>query len=130
MDTDNAGAEQPTGDGVGNTPTWLDLYDYRLRMAGLYAWRARQLCAQADERETLERFRAAKDALFARHPQSPFGPTERASFTGLRYFPYDPALRVQAEMTPEPSDTDETLPASGSHSMRFRRAARVNFAIA
>ncbi|SRR5579875_404455 len=125
-----SGDNQPTPDAAENAATWLDLYDYRLRMANLYAGRARRLVAGADERETLERFRAAKDALFASHPQSPLDPAARTGFTGLRYFPYDPALRIIAEMTPDTSDTDETLPSSGAHSMRFRRAARVSFALA
>lgn len=115
--------------GSADTATWLDLYDYRRRTAQLYAWRAARLYAGADEQATLTAFRAAKDALYAAHPQSPFDAGGRASFAGLRYFPYQPALRVVAELTPEPSDADEELPASGPHTMRFRRAARVRFAV-
>ena len=113
----------------GGAPTWLDLYDYRRRTTQMYAWRAAQLYAGADEEATLTAFRAAKDALYASHPQSPFDAAGRVTFAGLRYFAYNPAWRVVAELTPEPSGAAEELPASGPHTMRFRRAARVSFAV-
>ncbi len=117
-------------------PTWLDLYDYRRRMADLYRQRAAAFRAGADEQETLRRFRAAKDALFAGHPQSALGAEARAGFGGLRYFPYAPALQVEATLTPlapeppEPPDApQQQFEASGPHTMRFQRAARVNFTL-
>ncbi len=121
----------PNGGGAGGegAPTWLDLYDYRRRTAQMYAWRAAQLYAGADDEATLIAFRAAKDTLFKSHPQSPFDAAERASFGGLRYFPYDHTLRVIAELAPEPETDDAELPASGPHTMRFRRAARVRFTV-
>jgi uncharacterized protein (DUF1684 family) len=42
-------------------------------------------------------FRAARDELFAGHPQSP---VDRAAFTGLRYAPADPAVVVESPLTP------------------------------
>ena len=118
-------------------PTWADLYDYRARVARLYRQREQAYHQGADEQETLERFRAARDALFARHPQSALTAEERASFSGLRYFPYAPELRVEAILTPlapePPVEGDETeqapIEASGQHAMRFARAARVSFTI-
>ena len=111
-------------------PTWLDLYDYRLRVAALYAERASALRTGEADATVLARFRAGKDELFRRHPQSALAPHERARFGGLRYFAHDPALRVEAEMTPLTEATDAKLPASGPHAMPFRRAARVRFAVA
>ena len=111
-------------------PTWLDLYDFRRRIAALYADREVALRAGEDEPGPLLRFRAGKDHLFAHHPQTPFGPAELATFTGLRYFPYDAALRVEATMTPLADEETDTLPASGEHAMRFRRAARLDFTLA
>ena len=106
-------------------PTWLDLYDFRRRMAALYAEREAALRAGEQEPGPFTRFRAGKDDLFKHHPQTPFGPEELAAFTGLRYFPYDAALRIEATLTSlaEEEETDE-LPASGPHAMRFRRAGR------
>lgn len=120
---------------MADQPTWADLYDYRARVARLYRQREEAYRQGADERETLERFRAARDALFARHPQSALTAEERASFSGLRYFPYAPELRVEAILTPlaptpEEADADqEAIEASGPHAMRFERAARVSFTI-
>jgi len=54
----------------------LDLADWRERVARLYL-------SDLD----LAAFRTARDSLFATHAQSPIPTDERASFTGLRYFP-------------------------------------------
>ncbi|HKV84349.1 MAG TPA: DUF1684 domain-containing protein [Ktedonobacterales bacterium] len=110
-------------------PTWLDLYDFRRRMAALYAQREAALRGGEGEPGPLARFRAGKDDLFARHPQTPFGPEELAMFGGLRYFPYDAALCVEATLTPLADAEMDDLPASGAHAMRFRRAARLEFAL-
>jgi len=123
-------------------PTWLDLYDYRRRMFALYRQREQAYRQGADEQETLRHFRAGKDALFAGHPQSAIAADARTEFAGLRYFPYAPELRVEAALTPLPpdpaddtDDTDDTdaeepqIEASGPHTMRFRRAARVSFTL-
>lgn len=127
----------PTPDptSVTTQPTWLDLYDYRRRMAELYRQREEGLRQGADEAETLRRFRAGKDALFAGHPQSALASEERARFAGLRYFPYAPELRIEATLAPlapEPSADDEQgeqIEASGPHTMRFQRAARASFTL-
>lgn len=112
-----------------NGPTWLDLYDYRARVAALYAERTTALRAGADAETVLARFRAGKDTLFKQHPQSALAPEERERFAGLRYFPHNPALRIEAEMMPLAEASNAALPASGPHAMPFRRAARVSFAI-
>lgn len=113
-------------------PTWLDLYDYRRRVADLYRERERAYHAGVDEAETLRRFRAEKDRLFAGHPQSALPVEQRGQFGGLRYFPYAPELRVEAMLTPLEPDEGEPEPqieASGSHTMRFRPAARASFTL-
>ena len=53
--------------------------------------------------DTLERFRQEKDESFRLDPQSPLTPEQQRSFTGLRYFPPNPALDlvVTLEMFPE-----------------------------
>ncbi|HET9111265.1 MAG TPA: DUF1684 domain-containing protein [Ktedonobacterales bacterium] len=117
-------------------PTWLDLYDYRRRVADLYRERERAYREGVNEEETLRRFRVGKDALFARHPQSALPVEERERFDGLRYYPYAPELRVEAILTPlkpEPADTEgepePQIEASGPHTMRFRPAARASFTL-
>jgi uncharacterized protein (DUF1684 family) len=62
----------------------LDLADWRERVARLYL-------STVD----LDGFRAARDELFAHHPQSPVDPS---AFTGLRYYPANPDAIVEASL--------------------------------
>jgi len=102
------------------------LLDYRRTVAQLYHdVRTSTLSPEA----TWARFRAGRDALFAAHPQSALGPAARARFGGLRYFPYDPALRLTARVEPaEPETTVVALQADGP--TRLRRCGRVRLTIA
>ena len=50
--------------------------------------------------EVWERWKATRDELFSRHPQSPLSDFARLSFKGLPYFPYDPAWRIEARLEP------------------------------
>jgi Protein of unknown function (DUF1684) len=78
----------------------------------------------------LDQFRAAKDDFFRRHPQSPLTPGQRAAFTGLAYFPADPALRVEAVLDTD-VDRDEPikLQTTGGGTQEYRRAGRVRFTV-
>ena len=120
--------EEPT---AGEVPdigaSWLDLYDWRARVAQMYCARNTAMRAGEEAATVLARFRAAKNALFKTHPQSPLGPEDRASFTGLRYFDYEPSLRMEAELEPIASEEQVEAPSSGQGVMRFPRAARVRF---
>ncbi|MEO8287317.1 MAG: DUF1684 domain-containing protein [Chloroflexota bacterium] len=114
-------------------PGWLDLYDYRRRVAAMYRERARSLQAGEDEQVVLEKFRTTKNLLFADHPQSALTAEQRAGFAGLSYFPYNPDFRVTALLTsysPSYSSSDEViLAADGPHTLPMRRAARLDFEI-
>jgi uncharacterized protein len=66
----------------------LDLADWRERVARLYL-------SDLD----LAGFRAARDDLFATHPQSPIPPHERPAFAGLRHFPDNPEAIVETELS-------------------------------
>ena len=109
--------------------TWLDLYDWRERVARMYRERTAALQGGEDAQVVLERFRMQKNDLFKMHAQSPIGPEDRASFTGLRYFDYDPSLCVEAELQPIASGEQVESPASGTGVMRFPRAARARFSL-
>ena len=43
----------------------------------------------------LEQFRLEKDEFFRHDPHSPLTPDQKTSFTGLRYFPENPALKLR-----------------------------------
>ena len=78
----------------------IDLWDWRRRMARLYAAAA----AAGDPRDGWALWRQGRDTLFRDHPQSPLERGSRSGFEGLRYFPYDPALRfaVPLRLAAEP----------------------------
>ncbi len=107
-------------------PTWLDLYDYRQRVARMDAERERALRAGEDELAVLRRFRGQKDALFANHPQSPLDAEQRERFTGLICFPYNPAMRVEATLEPV-ADNEQMSGEGGPDSTPIRRAGLLHF---
>ncbi len=99
----------------------LDLADWRRRVGDLYRLRGP---------DALDRFRAGKDALFKSHPQSPVEPEDKDAFTGLHYFPHDPAFRVPAHL--QPGDGSDLLIDTGGEdgAVRYRRAGVLRFQLA
>jgi uncharacterized protein (DUF1684 family) len=94
----------------------LALADWRRRVFELY----RDVRAARDPAGAWRRWRAGRDELFAHHPQSPLPASERARFSGLAYFGYDPSARVLATVAPlEPATLD--IATSGEEPYRFTR---------
>ena len=56
--------------------------------------------------QAVQQFRADKDAFFSQSPGSPIPEDERGEFTGLPYYPVDPALRFD-DLRLEPYTGDE-----------------------
>lgn len=103
---------------------YLELLDWRRRVGELFAELRRR---PADER-TLAWFREQKDELFRSHPQSPIPRNERDSFSGLRYWPFDPDARVIAELIPD--GTTVGWPATGeAEAVAFRRIGKLAFSL-
>jgi uncharacterized protein (DUF1684 family) len=87
----------------------LELVDWREQIARLYL-------SDLD----LAAFRAARDTLFAEHPQSPIPVGERAGFTALDYFPPNPAAVVDVRL--RPADGYESIDTGGPDGVvRYRR---------
>src|SRR4051794_2958013 len=74
----------------------LTLLDWRRRVAALYA-AAR---SAKDPESGWRTWRDGRDELFAGHPDSPLDASARASFRGLPFADYDPALRFEAVLEP------------------------------
>ena len=89
----------------------LTLLDWRRRVAALYA--AAREDATAEPAGVLACFRAGKDRLFADHPDSPLPAADRAAFTGLPYWPYDPALRFELEVEPAEAERLTAVSSTG-----------------
>jgi uncharacterized protein (DUF1684 family) len=55
--------------------------------------------ADSDPERAWKEFRKARDDMFRSHPQTPLSREDRARFTALGYFPYDPAWRPKVPLT-------------------------------
>jgi uncharacterized protein (DUF1684 family) len=77
----------------------LTLLDWRRRVAALYA-AAR---TASDPEAGWRTWRDGRDELFAGHPDSPLDASARATFRGLPFAPYDPALRHEVTVEPAPA---------------------------
>jgi hypothetical protein len=73
-------------------------------------------------------WRDGRDALFRDHRRTPLPPQARAGFSGLRYFAYDPGLRVLADVEPLPPARVE-IGASTGGPVVFERFGRAWFAL-
>jgi uncharacterized protein len=99
----------------------LDLWDYRRKVANIYA-RVRGM----DPGSGRALWASARDGLLRTHPQSPLPIQERDSFTGLPYWPYDPALRVNGIVEPTPP-SEILLAHSGDGATPARSFGRATF---
>jgi uncharacterized protein len=88
----------------------LDLADWRRRVAAMYAAARNEPLPEA---ERLLAFRAARDRLFASHPQSPVPPEQRGGFGGLPYWTHHSSMRFDARLEPDPQAAPLDLPRSG-----------------
>ena len=97
----------------------LDLVDWRRQVGDLYRLKGEP---------SVVRFRAGRDDLFRRHPQSPIPPGERAGFGGLRYFEPDPAYRFDCELEPIAEGEPIEIDTGGEDGViRYRRAGQLSF---
>ena len=110
-------------------PTWLDLHDWREQVARMYRQRDARHRNGENPEAVLAGFRAAKDALFATHQQSPLPAGSRSAFAGLRYFAYDARLRVNAQLVVDATAAAVDAPSSGPQAMPLRRAAKLVFSL-
>jgi uncharacterized protein len=99
----------------------LALLDWKRRVFALYA-AIRTMSPESG----WELWRDTRDELFRTHPQSPLPADRRASFGGLEYWPYDPQVRVLAELE-DVEAQPEPVTTSGSEQILFRPFARARF---
>jgi uncharacterized protein (DUF1684 family) len=111
------------------TPTDpISLAHWRRTVAELYAAVRRaedgeRACAQ-------EAFRAARDELFRRHPQSPLDQPSRQAFTSLEYYPYDPAWRLIGVIDTDVGHVTQSVDLAADGPLRYTRVAQVRFVYA
>jgi uncharacterized protein (DUF1684 family) len=95
----------------------LELLDWKRRVFALYA----EVRAAANPEAGWRRWREERDDLFRNHPQSP-----RPGFDKLAYFPYDPALRFEAEVVAAEPER-RLIGSSGEEPVAFTRFAVARF---
>ena len=103
----------------------LALLDWKRRVFELYA----EVRDDANPARAWSRWRAVRDDLFRTHPQSPIPRGERATFGGVPYFEYEPALRVLATVEEAEPERRE-IATSGEEPYAFTRFARALFELA
>ncbi|HEX6867546.1 MAG TPA: DUF1684 domain-containing protein, partial [Candidatus Limnocylindrales bacterium] len=112
------------GDGSATDRAWLA--DWRRRVATLYA-EVRAMAA-SDPAIALAHWRAVREELYRRHPQSPVPADARETFEA-RHFHHDPSLRFEVVVEPAPPPAPGAfaleLPNSGSDTLAFSRVGRI-----
>jgi uncharacterized protein (DUF1684 family) len=108
---------------------YLDLYDYRCRVAASYRERNQALLAAEDPALTLQRFRKERDELFASHPQSALDEEQKHDFQGLHYFPYNPALRFAVTVNTNVTSESRHITLSEQESIRMTTVGQLSFTV-
>lgn len=83
----------------------VELLDFRRKVGALYA-QVRAVAVDEGPAASHAVWRTGRDALFARHPQSPLPAGDPRRTSGLRVAPYDPELRFSATVVPDPVGAD------------------------
>lgn len=102
----------------------LDLHDYRLRVFAMYT-KIRAL--GTDSTAAYDLFKSTRDDLFGNHSQSALKDEDRANFTGLRYYAYNPAYRVVATLDTEVEPDSYEIDAGNDGTVTIRQFGHVHF---
>ncbi len=78
---------------------------------------------------SLALFRQGKDDFFANHPNSPLTPEQREHFAGLSYFPENPALQIEADVSAFAEQEQVQLPTSTGDLKTYTRYGRFSFEV-
>lgn len=100
--------------------THLELWDWRRRVANLYA-SVREL---EHPRLAWQLWRETRDVLFREHCQSPLEPAARASFKQVPLFEYVPACRFTVDLAPTTDGEPVTMAGGGDGAIRMMPFAR------
>src|SRR5690242_6332700 len=108
---------------------YLELYDYRRRVAAMYAERHESLQAGENAEMVWRRFRFRRDELFREHSQSALDEEQRRSFQGLPYFPYQRDFCVPARIETDVEPVCLSIASDASAQMTMTAAARLHFTV-
>ena len=77
----------------------------------------------------LEEFRKEKDAFFKSHLQSPLMPDQKKTFTGLNYFPENPALRLEVKVEEFPTKEAVVMQTSTGDVQKYQKFGKFKFTV-
>lgn len=108
---------------------YLQLYDYRTRVAEMYRARRQATLAGEDAATILQHFRDSRDKLFANHPQSALDQEQKKHFHRLRYFPYNPSMSVEADVETDVEPLLLNIAMNAEETMTMTTVARLHFTL-
>jgi uncharacterized protein len=106
---------------------YLDLYDYRARVAEMYRTRKQATRNGKDAASILQQFRESRGELFATHPQSALDQEQKQEFQGLRYFPYNPAMCIEAVIEKDVEPLVLSVAMNAEETMTMTTVGRLHF---
>jgi uncharacterized protein (DUF1684 family) len=77
----------------------------------------------------LTEFRRQKDDFFKHDPQSPLTPEQRKAFTGLKYYPENPALKFVAAIEADEDQPPITMTTSTGSVQEYVKYGRFSFEV-
>jgi uncharacterized protein (DUF1684 family) len=104
----------------------LELADYRRRVAETYS-QVRN--SDGSPKARWRRFCLERDRLFKSHPQSALTIEQKAAFSGLRYYPYNPALRLILPIEPLMESTGIPIDLQGEGIARLLPFGKILFEV-
>ena len=108
---------------------YLDLYDYRTHVAEMYRTRRQATRDGEDAASILHRFRVSRDELFAKHSQSALDQVQKQKFQGLRYFPYNPSMCVEADIERDIEPLLLSVAMNAEETMTMTTVGRLHFTL-
>ncbi len=75
----------------------------------------------------LEQFRQDKDDLFKNDPHSPLSAEQKRDFTGLKYYPENPSLRLELKLEKAAALEPVILQTSTGEAREYMRSGQVRF---
>jgi uncharacterized protein len=80
-----------------------------------------------DPQHLLADFRAAKDDFFGGDPDSPLTEEQQDGFAGLKYYPYNAALNIEAPIDRDVSHDAVIMQTSTGEQQTYRRLGKISF---
>lgn len=102
----------------------LDLLDYRRTVFNLYS-KIRELGTNSTE--AYQEWIGVRNQLFAEHSQSALDDTQKATFSGLAYWNYQPAYRVLAKLDTDVDPIEYEISAGDDGYVTIKQVGKVNF---